>query len=221
MTDVSDVAGPSIQLNWSGPLMVGKFPKGKPEIEKAGLNTAGVYLWLQRYPETTALYAGQSTDISIRLKQHITMLFSFQYWLRKANPILSENYDTSYCFQDPGDGTLGCFNDLDKWILHARREVETVRFFYAPVTEEMIANSSLAGMTVKQSISLIEAYLINDLYDLAAQNETYVCDNGRREMSAERLANSPLQRMSHIFKGDERFKTSDLLTQFNDFLKQM
>ncbi|WP_417462055.1 hypothetical protein [Kordiimonas sp.] len=191
-----------VTLDWEGSLKPGEFPAGPEVAEEMGLESPGVYLCIQRYPNVTVLYAGKSMCLRKRIHEHLASTLGFQYWRRKDNPVPRSSFQTDldnanrkaadalyleneYAFIRPDKFGLGQFNDLKNNIGEAIREVERTEFYYCSIEKGISINTESGArpdvITTNALIAELEAALIGHTLLFAAQHNHVVCDNSRRE----------------------------------------
>ncbi|MCJ9429239.1 hypothetical protein [Kordiimonas marina] len=193
----------NIELNWQGPLKPGTYPK-----DLRTLAIPGVYLYVQRFPNVTALYAGKSMHLGKRFHQHLAGILGFQYWRRKDDPRPRAEYqqalevasshekvalyaENEYAFTHPERNGLNQFNDLEKNVREAVQEVLRTNFYYCRVPklgrDADCDLSPVPDLPASTIIAELEACLIKNVWDFADNQQDYVCDNSRHEPHSGKL----------------------------------
>lgn len=110
------------ELQWRGPYGAGHFPEESDGFE--ALLRAGVYVRVKRYARgRTVAYVGQSTQVLVRIDQHIGAVLGLGRTLRDA--------DGRICFTPAFDARLRALNDIEHVAGLALAEARRMRFYCA------------------------------------------------------------------------------------------
>lgn len=172
----------TISLVWQGPLQSGNFPVTEKQIGDLGLENPGVYVILMTYPNFWTGYAGQTSNLRQRLKEHLSNYLGLAYALRREKPAFNlERKDQSkwkneyLCWRVKEEG-LGWFNEPLRHIPAALLEIKRLQFFYCAYPKDVEGECDL---TSADFVKWMEAHLILHLKSQQGEKNKFICDNER------------------------------------------
>ena len=147
----------NVQLDWHGPLAIPRIDAYYRKFQQI-LDSAGVYFYIQQYPEETVGYVGETSELMFRIQQHYSNFVGLMYYLRHDSG--KEAYNPTIRRRNQG------LDEIDIHVGVSMKEAKRLKFFFASCYEERHS---------------VESALMNEFWRIADSSDGLTCDNQRIE----------------------------------------